>query len=172
MEFDKIADERYSVRKYKPDQVEIEKVNEIIAAGMKAPTGKNHQPQRIYVIRSELALEKLNSVCRCVFGAPMALLVCYNESEAWHSRFEEGYTCAEMDVTIVTTYMMLKAWELGVGSCWVRYFDSREVAKAFDLPQGIIPACILDLGYATDDCEPLATMHARPRPTDEVVTFL
>lgn len=172
MDFDTIINERFSVRKYKDIQPDDDTIQKIIEAGMKAPTGKNHQPQRIYVIKSEEALQKLNSVCRCVFGAPMALLICYNEDECWHSRFEEGYTCGETDASIVTTYMMLKAWELGVGSCWVRYFDSREVAKAFELPQNILPMCVLDLGYAADDCEPLATMHNKPRPMEEIVKEL
>lgn len=172
MELDRIFEERYSVRSYTDTPVEDEKIDAIIAAAMKAPTGKNHQPQRILVIKSEEGLKKLSSVCKCVFGAPLALLVCYNRDEAWHSRFEEGYTCGEMDVSIVTTYMMLKAWELGLGSCWVRYFDSREVAKAFELPEGIIPACVLDLGYPSPDAKPLETMHNRPRPVDEVVTRL
>ena len=172
MEFDEIIQKRYSVRKYKEDIPAEDEIKEIINAGMKAPTGKNHQPQRIFVIKSDEAMEKLKSVCPCTFGAPMALLICYNRDEAWHSRFEEGYTCGEMDVTIVTTYMMLKAEELGIGSCWVRYFDSRKVAEIFDLPGNIIPACVLDLGCAADDCTPLETMHNRPRPVDEIVTVL
>jgi len=172
MQLDEIIAERYSVRSYDPRPVEAEKLESVIAAGMKAPTGKNHQPQRIYIIKSAEALERLNSVCKCVFGAPQALLVCYNRDEAWHSRFEEGYTCGEMDVSIVTTFMMLKAQELGLGTCWVRYFDSREVARVFELPENIIPACVLDIGYAAADSKPLETMHNKPRPTDEVVKTL
>ena len=172
MELEQIIEERYSVRKYKETPVEKEKIDAVLQAGMKAPTGKNHQPQRIYVIQTPQGMEKLKTVCPCTFGAPMAMLICYNEEECWHSRFEEGYNCGEMDVSIVTTYMMLKAWELGIGSCWVRYFDAREVAKAFGLPGHVIPACVLDLGYAADDCEPLKTMHNCPRPMEEIVTHM
>ena len=172
MEFEKIIDERYSVRSYEARQIEPEKLKAIIAAGMKAPTGKNHQPQRILAVQSAEAMEKLKAVCKCTFGAPTCFVVCYNRDEAWHSRFEEGYTCGEMDVSIVTSYMMLKAQELGLGTCWVRYFDSREVAKAFDLPENIIPACVLDVGYPSPEAKPLETMHNRPRPVDEVFTIL
>ena len=172
MEIDKIFNERYSVRKYSSKPVENDKIQQIINAGMKAPTGKNHQPQRIFVVKGAESMSKLKSVCKCTFDAPVALLVCYNENEAWHSRFEENYNCGEMDVTIVTTFMMLKAWELGIGSCWVRYFDSREVAKVFNLPEEIHPACILDLGYAAEDCKPLETMHNKPRAQNEVIKFI
>lgn len=172
MTLDAIFNERYSVRKYKDLQVEEAALQAILAAGRKAPTGKNRQPQRIYVIQGEAAMEKLRSVCRCVFGAPTALLVCYNANEACRVRPEPDHSVGEMDVSIVTAYMMLKAWELGVGSCWVRYFNAREVAEAFDLPGELVPACILDLGYAADDCVPLETMHDRPRPLEELVIRL
>lgn len=172
MELDKIFNERYSVRKYADKPIEDYKIKLIIDAGMKAPTGKNHQPQRILIVKSADEMEKLKSVCKCTFDAPMALVVCYNENEAWHSRFEEGYNCGEMDVSIVTTFMMLKAWELGIGSCWVRYFDPREISRVFNLPEEIHPACILDLGYAAPDCKPLDSMHNRPRSQDDIIKIL
>jgi len=172
MTLDEIFNERYSVRKYEPRQVEEAALQAILAAGLKAPTGKNRQPQRIYVIQGEEAMKTLNSVCKCVFGAPTALLVCYNKEEACRIRFEPGHSVGEMDVSIVTAYMMLKAWELGIGSCWVRYFKADEVAEAFGLPENLVPACILDLGYAAPDCVPLETMHNRPRPLEETVIRL
>lgn len=64
----------------------------------------------------------------------MVLLLCADLSKAWKSPVEHGYNTGEMDVSIVGTHMMLEAWELGIGSVWVRGFDPRQVAKAFALP--------------------------------------
>ena len=72
-----------------------------------------------------------------------------------------------MDVSIVCTHMMLEAWELGLGSVWVRLFDAREVAAAFELPQYIKPICLLPVGYATDDCVPYAPWHDVYRPIQD-----
>ena len=72
-----------------------------------------------------------------------------------------------MDASIVATHMMLEAWELGVGSVWVRLFDSRQVAAAFKLPSNIKPICLLPIGYAADDCVPYAPWHDVYRPIEE-----
>ena len=40
----------------------------------------------------------------------------------------------EVDASIVTTHMMLQAWELGIGSCWIGSFNPKEVSEAFDIP--------------------------------------
>ena len=73
---------------------------------------------------------------------------------------EHGYNTGEMDVSIICTHMMPEAWELGIGSVWVRGFDARQVAKAFDLPEHIKPICLLPIGYPTKlkDCEEI--LHA------------
>jgi len=52
--------------------------------------------------------------------------------------------------------MMLEAWELGIGSVWVRGFDSRKVAKAFGLLGHIKPACLLPAGYPSAESKPYA----------------
>ncbi len=69
------------------------------------------------------------------------------------------YSSGEMDCSIVCTHMMLEAWEQGIGSVWVRLFDVKAVAKAFDLPENIKPICLLPVGYATEDCVPYAPWH-------------
>ena len=52
MEFQKLIEERYSVREYQNKPVEQEKIDAILKAGNIAPTAKNNQPQQIYVIKS------------------------------------------------------------------------------------------------------------------------
>lgn len=171
MDFMTLAKERYSVRSFSDKAVEQEKLDKIIEAGMIAPTAKNLQPVRIYVMKSDAAMDKMNGLTKCIYGAPLALLVCYNEEEAWHSPFNEGYDAGEMDATIVLTHMMLEAWEQGIGSCWVGLFDHDEAAKAFSLPSEIKPVAIMPLGYAEEGCEP-APRHTEKRPTAELVKEL
>ena len=171
MDFMTLAKERYSVRAFSDRPVEEDKLDRIIEAGMIAPTAKNLQPVRIYVMKSAGAMEKMNALTRCIYGAPAALLVCYNEEEAWHSPFNEGYDAGEMDATIVLTHMMLEAWELGIGSCWVGLFDHDEAAKAFGLPDEIKPVAIMPLGYAAEGSEP-SPRHAASRDRAELVKEL
>ena len=154
MDFLELAKERYSVRAFSDKPVEQEKLDKIIEAGLVAPTAKNLQPVRIYVMKSAEAMEKMNALTRCIYGAPMALLVCYDEEEAWHSPFNLKYDSGEMDATIILTHMMLEAWEQGIGSCWVGLFDHDEAAKVFKLRHEIKPVAIMPLGYAAEDAQP------------------
>ena len=166
MDFMELAAERYSVRSYSDRPVEREKIDRILKAAQLAPTAVNYQPQMIYVLKSEEAMAKINRLCRCVYGAPMVFLVCSDERRTWKSPTEPGYSSGEMDCSIVCTHMMLEAWEQGLGSVWVRLFDVKAVAKAFDLPPYIRPACLLPVGYASEDCVPYAPWHDVYRPIE------
>ncbi len=79
MDFLQLAKEqRYSVRKFKADKIEKEKLDLILEAGRIAPTAANFQPQRILVIDSEEGLTKLKTCTPYHFNAPLALLICYD----------------------------------------------------------------------------------------------
>ena len=149
------AEKRYSVRAYDESRpVEEEKIRKILEAARIAPTAVNHQPQQIYVLRSDNAIRVIRTLSRSVYNAPLVFLICADESQTWHSPTEIGYSTGEMDASIVTTHMMLEAHDLGLGSCWVRLFDAREVKEAFQLPQNIRPVCLLAVGYPTANSVP------------------
>ena len=149
------AVERYSVRAYDETKpVEPEKIHRILQAAQIAPTAVNHQPQKIYLLQSAEAMATIRSLSRSVYNAPFVFLICADESQTWHSPTEIGYSTGEMDASIVTTHMMLEAHDLGLGSCWVRLFDAREVKEAFQLPQNIRPVCLLAVGYPTANSVP------------------
>lgn len=171
MTFLELAKARYSVRSYKNTPIEEAKLDAILTAGKLAPTAANSQPQRIYVIRSAEAKEKLAAVCRFTYAAPILLLVCYDESRDWKNSLMPGYQSGETDAAIVCTHMMLEAWEQGIGSCWVGYFNADEVAKALGLPQGVRPSALLPIGYPADDAKPSA-MHDKCRSDEEMIETL
>ena len=171
MAFMDLAKARYSVRKYQQRPIEEEKLRQILEAGMVAPTGVNAQPQRIYVLKSEEALTKIRGLTRCAFDAPVVLLVACNQDEQWHSPLEEGVTSGQQDVSIVATHMMLQAWELGIGSCWVDYFPNTETERAFGLPENERAILLLPLGYAAAESHP-SHKHFESRAMDELVKEL
>jgi nitroreductase len=171
MTFLELARARYSVRSYKDTPIEDDKLAAILAAGKLAPTACNNQPQRVYVLRSDEARNKLASVCRCTFGAPVILLVCYDQGRDWKNSLMPGYESGETDAAIVCTHMMLEAWEQGIGSCWVGYFNADQVAQTLGLPEGVRPSAILPIGYPADDARP-APLHEKCRPDEEMIEFL
>lgn len=170
MGFLDLAKERYSVRKFTDRPIEQEKLDQILQAALVAPTARNSQPWRIHVLRSEEALEKVNALSRCIFGAPVVLLFTYDRNEEWKSPLEDGVHAGVEDASIVATHVMLEAWELGIGSLWVNLFPNTETERAFDLPESERSVLLMPIGYAAQDSEP-SEKHAASRPVDELVSY-
>lgn len=169
MEFERLISERYSVRSFMSEHLPQEAIDKILEAAHKAPTGCNYQTQRILVLNTDESLEKLRGCTRCHFGAPTAMLICHNRDESWRRPYD-GELSSPVDAAIVTTYMMLAARNIGVGSCWVMHFNPSAIREAFDIPEKVEPTALLVLGYPSEEAKPL-DMHYKTRPLDEVVFY-
>ena len=169
MSFLELAEKRYSVRKFSGKPVETEKINLILEAGRFAPTATNCQCQRILVIESREAAEKLKNCTPCHYNAPVAFLVCCDEREDW-TRETDGVKSGVIDASIVATHMMLEAADIGLGSTWVMVFNADAIKTAFKIPDGIVPVALLPVGYPASDSEP-SPMHFSRKPIDETVIF-
>lgn len=169
MSFLELAKKRHTVRKYQAKKVEEEKLLKILEAGRIAPTGANTQPQRIVVVREQEGLQKL-AKCANVYAAPLALIICSDHSISW-KRPHDGKDIAEIDASIVTDHMMLQAAELGLGTCWICYFDAQALRTEFNIPDNYEPLNILAIGYSAS--EPLSPeRHATLRKKlEETVWF-
>ena len=169
MDFLKFAAERFSERQFKSDPIPQAATDKILKAGHIAPTGCNNQPQRILVLQSTTAMEKLKDCTKCHFDAPCAMLVCYNKNESWIRKYD-GALSAPVDAAIVTTHMMLAAHDLGVGSCWVMHFDPAAMRNAYNIPEETEPLALLVMGYPAEDAKPIP-MHSAFRPMDETIYY-
>jgi len=170
MDFLELARNRYSVRKYKKDPVEKEKIDKILEAGRLAPTARNYQPQVIYVIQSKEALEKMKENSPCTFEAPLIFLFGYDREKESYNIDNEDHR-GIVDVDIVQTHMMLEAEDLGLGTCWVKMFDQAGTRKAFEIPSNIKLTGIMPCGYKEDGCEP-SPAHSASRKLEEMVFYL
>lgn len=153
MDFLELAKDRYSVRKFCDKKVEKEKLDLILEAGRVAPTAVNYQPQRILVLDTEDALSKLKTCTTYHFHAPLALLICYDNTVSWKRSYDDK-DMGEVDVSIVTTHMMLEVANLGLGSTWVGHFDPQKIKEVFELPENIIPVVLLPIGYPDETSVP------------------
>ena len=145
MDFLKLAKKRYACRKYLSRQVEPEKLELILEAGRVAPTGANRQPQRLVVVQSKEGRERL-ARCTRDFGAPTAVIVCADTSEAWTRKYD-GKNISDIDASIVTDHMMLCAASLGLDTLWICMFNPEAVRAEFNLPEHVEPVNILLVGY-------------------------
>lgn len=168
MEYTKLIHERYSVRKYRKDPVEEEKIAAILEAARVAPTAKNCQPQKIYLVRSEKARKALADVTPCTFDAPIVFAVCYDAALAAEGKVYPGYSFGNTDAAIICCHMMLEARNQGLGSCWVGWFNEQEVKTALGLPDGIRVCDLLPIGYPAEDAAP-SPRHLESRNINDMV---
>lgn len=143
--FSETGEEAVACRKYLSRQVEPEKLELILEAGRVAPTGANRQPQRLVVVQSKEGMERL-ARCTRDFGAPTAVIVCADTSEAWTRKYD-GKNISDIDASIVTDHMMLAAASLGLDTLWICMFKPEAVREEFALPANVEPVNILLIGY-------------------------
>lgn len=170
MDIIKLMNDRYSCKNYLDKAVEQEKLDIILEAGRLAPTAKNLQEQRIYVVRSEEALAKVDAATPCRYGAPVVLVVAYDKDNVY-TYPDDFKKSGDEDATIVATHMMLAATAVGVDSCWLNFVKMEELHDALGLPENEEITMLLDLGYASETGVPLAN-HMSRKPIEETVTYL
>ena len=167
MEFRDVIRNRDSCKKYSSRQVEEEKLSAILEAGRLAPTAKNLQEQRVYVIRSAEILKKIDGVTPCRYGAPTVLVVAFDKNSVFTYPGGKRDSGVE-DATIAATQMILAAADEGVDSCWVNYFDPDQLARALQLPENEEVLMVMDLGYAAEGAGPLSNHFSRKALTETV----
>ena len=164
-----LASERYSVRKYLDKKIEDEKLEKILEAGQIGPTANNFQPQRIFVIESKEALEKVRSVTPFCFNAPMVLMICYDKTVSWKAI--DGHDSGIVDASIAITQMMLEAWDLEIGSVWVRGYNKNLLDKTFALPPNLVSVALLPIGYISPKSKP-SPLHSKNISLEDMVSYL
>ncbi len=147
MKFSKLIQKRYSVRGYKPDEIEEEKLNVILEAARMAPTASNRQPFQIIVVHTKGREEELLSMYprEWFIQAPLVICVCGIPSEAWVRK--DGKQYLGVDGAIVMDHMILASTELGLGTCWIAAFDEINTRKVLNIPDDIEPLLLTPLGY-------------------------
>lgn len=171
MEFLELAKKRYSCRSFSDKLVPEDVLNKILEAGRVAPTARNRQPQKLYVIKSKEVLEKIDTVTKCRYNAPIVIAIGYDHEVVSPIPGNEAKNFGEIDNAIVITQMILQAEELGVQSCWVGAFDHGDAEKVLGLPANIELTALLPIGYATEAGKP-SERHADRKPLTETVEYL
>ncbi len=164
-----LAKARYSVRKFSDKKVSKEIIEKILRAAMLAPTGCNNQPQRIIVVQSDEGLAKIKECTRCHFDAPLVFIISYNKDECWKRPYDDKLS-GDIDASIVTTHMMMEAWEMGVSSCWVMHYRPEVLKEKFGLADNLESTALLVCGYPAEDAKP-AALHDQSRSESELVRW-
>lgn len=144
---------RYSCRQFTKEKLEDETLNRLLEAAKLAPSAKNLQPTRVYVIDSEGSLEKIKKSRKGWFDEPCVLLLSYDKSESWRRNFDD-YDSGTIDAAIVLTQLCLLAPTLGLETCIILAFDPQVVREEFMLSENEEIVCQISLGYPAAEAKP------------------
>lgn len=154
---------RHSVRKYRDDAVEQEKLHAILEMACAAPSAGDLQSYRIVVAESvekRAALQRAAGEQAFLAEAPVNLVFC-SDIERCAARYgQRGRELfAIQDATIAATYAQLAAVAAGLASAWVGSFDEAGVREALGIEPGLAPVAIVTVGYPAELPEPTPRRH-------------
>lgn len=154
MEFSELIKKRYSVRAYKPDPVEDEKLQRVLEAARLAPTAANRQAIQFIVIHTAGREEELRRIYKADWfvGAPLVICACGIPANNWVRRDGKNYN--DVDVAIAMDHLILGATDAGLGTCWIGALDATATRELLNLPDGVEPIAFTPLGYPADQPRP------------------
>ena len=160
MDFTTLIRNRYSCRAFDPREVGQEIVDRILEAGRIAPTAVNRQPVHVWAVTDAATLAAIQGVTRSNYGAPLLLIVGCRPADAWVRRYD-GKNGAEVDASIVATYLMLAAENEGLATLWVGSFDPTGLAEFLPGTDGYDLVAMINVGYPAEGSAPSAMHGAR-----------
>jgi nitroreductase len=139
--------QRCSVRAYKATDVEEDKLRKVLEAARHSPSASNRQDWKFIIVRNKETRKKL---AKAAFGqsfiaeAPIVIVACGMEPRAMLACGQPMHT---VDVSIACAYMILQAYELGLGTCWIGAFKEDEAKKILSIPEHVRVVAMTPLGY-------------------------
>ncbi len=139
--------QRSSVRAYKETDIGEDKLKKVLEAGRLSPSASNRQDWKFIIVKSKETRKKL---ANAAFGqafigeAPVVVVACATESKSIMACGQPAYT---VDLSIAFSFMILEAWELGLGTCWIGAFKEEEVKKILKVPEQVRVVAMSPLGY-------------------------
>ncbi len=143
---------RRSIRKYTKQEISEEIIEQLMRAGMAAPSAGNQQPWHFIVIKDKdtlYAIPKFHPYAQMLREADCAIVVCGDLVLETNKHFWV------QDCSAATENILIEATDLGLGSVWIGVHPDQDRVKPLHallgLPQTVIPLSIIALGYPTDN---------------------
>ena len=148
---------RTSIRQYKDQPVEQEKIDIMLKAAMAAPTAVNLQPWHFIVITDKKVIDQLAGPQPT--NAPLLIAVCGDTDKTTmpdgKSKLPDFWV---QDVSAATENLLLAAHALGLGAVWTGVYPimerTDEVANVLNCPENIVPLAVVRIGYPGESPEP------------------
>jgi nitroreductase len=181
MDVFKAIEWRRSIRKFSPRKIEHQKVIHILEAAQLAPSSSNRQAWHFIVIDDPSIIQQIpkqvaggqSMIIPWIKDAPMVIAGCYTKSYTHVVAQLFGHENHLVDISIAMTHIVLSATALGIGTCFVGWFNERRLKGLLKLPRYYNIAALVVMGYPADKSteESIGGVVARPRKTlEEIVS--
>lgn len=158
---------RRSIRSYRMEPVEEEKLNRILEAARLAPSAANRQPIYFVVIKDEKIKQQLKKAYNeeWFYTAPIIICACSLPEKAW--KRSDGKNYADIDAAIAMDHLILAATAEGLATCWIAAFKVSLVKSILQLSPEIEPVAMTPVGYPLN-----VTEQTYRKPLEEIVKII
>ena len=152
---------RRSIRRYENKQIPKDILDKIVEAGRQSPSAVNKQLYHFVIVTDSEIKKKLKSLfSRFLEKAPVIIVACANTKAILTG------TWATVDTAIALENMVLAAWSLGIGSCWIGSFNEQKVKDILIIPEDWKVVALITFGYPAETPKP-----KKKKPTDELFSL-
>ena len=173
-----VIQDRRSVRKFDPRPVQRDTLLTCIEAARIAPSADNVQPWRFIVLDDpeikrafeENVFSGIYRITKWAMKAPVLIVLCADLNFVVHQVAEALQTIPYylLDIGIAGEHFVLQAQELGLGTCWIGWFNVRKAKKILNLPRGVRICELMAVGYPSKDWAP---KPKKRKAMEEIVFF-
>jgi nitroreductase len=152
MEIKEAIEKRRSIRKYLDKEISRDVVDELIEAARLAPSARNSQTWKFKIVEDKKVISNLKEAGAFhqdfVYRAPLIIICCadpnaYPVKSSIISATERVIT----DLAIASEHIVLRAVELGLGSCYIGLLDEKKLKKELEIPEDYVLHYALAIGY-------------------------
>jgi len=141
---------RRSIRRYENKDISEEVLQQILETGRQAPSAANRQPIHFVIVNDH---DTLKFLCDTLFSrfvkyAPLAIVGCADIKSLLTGKW------AVVDTTIAMQNMVIAAWALGIGSCWIGACNEEKVKELLKIPDKWKVVALVTLGYPAEQPKP------------------
>jgi len=153
---------RRSIRRYENKDIPEEVLQQILETGRQAPSAANRQPIRFVIVNDHDILKNLcdNLINRFVKYAPVAIVGCADIKSLLTGKW------AVVDTTIAMQNMVIAAWTLGIGSCWIGACNEKKVKELLKIPDKWKFVALLTFGYPAEQPK-----QRKKKPIEKMFSF-
>lgn len=158
MDTRKIIFQRKSVREFTNEEVTDAQLEELVKAGMAAPSAINAQPWKFGIVTERSKLDRLGAelpFAKMLKEAPAAIVVCGDLLKALTGTDKNYWV---QDCAAATQNILLAAEDMGLGAVWTAAFPYEDrmkpVRKTLNLPEHLVPLNVIPVGHPKEDPKP------------------